>query len=136
MEVELETLAEEEEEEDTIELGEVQELGTEILEMILEQVFEVKTWSPRAHRGAQWPNYHRLPRNMWTLIEEHARRAEQKGSLVNIYKERHMCPQWRRNQTWKYWEHSSSTGHEVQCFVLSMGHGGPYLHKNRGWLLL
>jgi hypothetical protein len=53
MEVELETLAEEEEEEDTIELGEVQELGTEILEMILEQVFEVKTWSPRAHRGAQ-----------------------------------------------------------------------------------
>jgi hypothetical protein len=38
MEVELETFAEEEEE-DTIELGEVQELITEILEMILEQVF-------------------------------------------------------------------------------------------------
>jgi hypothetical protein len=38
--VELETFGgEEEEEEDTIEFGEVQELGTEILEMILEQVF-------------------------------------------------------------------------------------------------
>jgi hypothetical protein len=36
MEVELETFAEEEDEdEDTTELGEVQELGTEILEMIL-----------------------------------------------------------------------------------------------------
>jgi hypothetical protein len=37
--VELETFAEEEEEEDTIKLGEVQELGTEILEVLLEQVF-------------------------------------------------------------------------------------------------
>jgi hypothetical protein len=38
MEVELETFAEEEEEEeeDTTKLGEVQELGTKILEMILE----------------------------------------------------------------------------------------------------
>jgi hypothetical protein len=57
----LETFVEEEEEEDTTKLGEVQELGTEILEMILEQVSEQKTWSPRAHRGAQRPNYHRLP---------------------------------------------------------------------------
>jgi hypothetical protein len=40
MEVELETFAEEEEEEDTTKLGEVQELGTEILEVLLEQVFE------------------------------------------------------------------------------------------------
>jgi hypothetical protein len=27
------------------------------------------------------------------LTEEHARRAKQKGSSVNIRKERHMCPQ-------------------------------------------
>jgi hypothetical protein len=30
----------------------------------------------------------------------------------------------------------SSTGLGVQCFVLSMGHGLPGLHKNGGWLLL
>jgi hypothetical protein len=85
MEVELETFEEEEEEEeDTTELGEVQELGTEILEMILEQVFGAEDGSPRAHREAQRPNYHKLPRSMWTLTEGHARRAEQ---------ERHMCPQ-------------------------------------------
>jgi hypothetical protein len=48
MEVELETFAEEgEEEEDTTELGEVQELGTEILEMILEQVFEAEDVEPQ-----------------------------------------------------------------------------------------
>jgi hypothetical protein len=48
MEVELETFVEEEEE-DTIELGEVWELGTEILEMILEQVFGREDVVPRAH---------------------------------------------------------------------------------------
>jgi hypothetical protein len=79
MEVELETFAEEEEVEDTTELGEVQELVTEILEMVLEQVFGVEDVEPRAHRGAQRPNYHRLPRSMWTLTEGHARRAEQKA---------------------------------------------------------
>jgi hypothetical protein len=48
MEVELETFAEEEEEEDTTELGEVQELGTEILEMILEQVFGAEDVEPQS----------------------------------------------------------------------------------------
>jgi hypothetical protein len=90
MEVELETFVEEEE--DTTELGEVQELGTEILKMILEQVFGAEDVEPRAHRGAQRPNYHRLPWSMWTLTEGHVRRAEQKGSSVNIHRERHMCP--------------------------------------------
>jgi hypothetical protein len=47
MEVELETFAEEEEE-DTIELGEVQELGTESLEMILEQVFGIEDVVPQS----------------------------------------------------------------------------------------
>jgi hypothetical protein len=28
------------------------------------------------------------------------------------------------------------SGHKVQRFVISMGHGGPGLLKNRGWLLL
>jgi hypothetical protein len=90
----LETFVEEEEEEKevTTELREVQGLGTEILEMILEQVFEAEDVEPRAHRGAQRPNYDKLPRSMWTLIEGHARRAEQKDSSVNIHKERHMCP--------------------------------------------
>jgi hypothetical protein len=46
MEVELETFEEQEEEEDTTELGEVQELGTEILEMILEQVFGAEDVEP------------------------------------------------------------------------------------------
>jgi hypothetical protein len=46
MEVELETFAEEEEEEDTTKLGEVQELGTEILEVLLEQVFGAKYVEP------------------------------------------------------------------------------------------
>jgi hypothetical protein len=49
MEVELETFAEEE---DTIELGEVQELGTEILEMILEQVFRVEEVVPQSSPGS------------------------------------------------------------------------------------
>jgi hypothetical protein len=45
--VELETsVEEEEEEEDTTELGEFQELGTEILEMILEQVFGAEDVEP------------------------------------------------------------------------------------------
>jgi hypothetical protein len=54
MEVELETFVEEdeEEEEDTIELGEVQELGTEILEMILEQVFGTKDVVPQSSPGS------------------------------------------------------------------------------------
>jgi hypothetical protein len=47
--VELETFAEEE---DTIELGEVQELGTEILEMILEQVFGAKDVQPQSSPGS------------------------------------------------------------------------------------
>jgi hypothetical protein len=51
MEVELETFAEEEEE-DTIELGEVQELGTEILEMILEQVFGIEDVVPQSSPGS------------------------------------------------------------------------------------
>jgi hypothetical protein len=49
MEVELETFAEEE---DTIELGEVQDLGTEILEMILEQVFETEDVEPQSSLGS------------------------------------------------------------------------------------
>jgi hypothetical protein len=48
VEVELETFAEEEEEEDITELGEVQELGTEILEMILEQVFGAEDVEPQS----------------------------------------------------------------------------------------
>jgi hypothetical protein len=44
MEVELETFAEEEE--DTIQLGEVLEFGTEILQMILEQVFGAEDVEP------------------------------------------------------------------------------------------
>jgi hypothetical protein len=55
MEVELETFAEEEveeEEEDTTELGEVQELGIEILEMILEQVFRAEDVEPQSSPGS------------------------------------------------------------------------------------
>jgi hypothetical protein len=52
MEVELETFAEEEEEEeeeeDTTKLGEVQELGTEILEVLLEQVFGAEDVEPQS----------------------------------------------------------------------------------------
>jgi hypothetical protein len=51
MEVELETFAEEEEE-DTTELGEVQELGTEILKMILKQVFRVEDVEPQSSPGS------------------------------------------------------------------------------------
>jgi hypothetical protein len=49
MEVELVTFAEEE---DTIELGEVQELGTEILKMILEQVFGAEDVEPQSLPGS------------------------------------------------------------------------------------
>jgi hypothetical protein len=42
----------EEEEEDTTELGEVQELGTEILEMILEQVFRAEDVEPQSSPGS------------------------------------------------------------------------------------
>jgi hypothetical protein len=54
MEVELETFVEEEEEEeeDTIEFGEVQELGIEILEMILEQVFETEDVESQSSQGS------------------------------------------------------------------------------------
>jgi hypothetical protein len=51
MEVELETFAEEEEEEeeeDITKLGEVQELGTEILEVLLEQVFGAEDVEPQS----------------------------------------------------------------------------------------
>jgi hypothetical protein len=54
--VELETFVEEEEkeeeEEDIVELGEVEELGTEILEMILEQVFGVEYVEPQSSPGS------------------------------------------------------------------------------------
>jgi hypothetical protein len=49
VEVELETFAEEE---DTTELGEVQEFGIEILEMILEQVFGVEDVEPESSPGS------------------------------------------------------------------------------------
>jgi hypothetical protein len=49
MEVELETFAEEE---DTTELGEVHELGTEILELILEQVFRAEDVEPQNSPGS------------------------------------------------------------------------------------
>jgi hypothetical protein len=49
--VEFETFVEEEEE-DTIELGEVQKLGIEILEMILEQVFEAEDVEPESSPGS------------------------------------------------------------------------------------
>jgi hypothetical protein len=52
MEVELETFVEEEEEEDTIELREVQELRTKILEMILEQVFGTEDVVPQSSLGS------------------------------------------------------------------------------------
>jgi hypothetical protein len=52
MEVELETFAEEEEEEDTRKLGEVQELGTEILEVLLEQVFRADDVEPLSSPGS------------------------------------------------------------------------------------
>jgi hypothetical protein len=54
MEVELETFAEEEEEEeeDTTKLREVQELGTEILEMILEQVFGAEDVESQSSPGS------------------------------------------------------------------------------------
>ena len=52
----METFAEEEEEEeeenDTTEFGEVQGLGTEILEMILEQVFRAKDVEPQSSPGS------------------------------------------------------------------------------------
>jgi hypothetical protein len=51
MEEELETFAEEEEE-DTLKLGEVQELGTEILKMILEQVFGAEDVEPQSLPGS------------------------------------------------------------------------------------
>jgi hypothetical protein len=47
MEVDLESFMEEEEE-DTTEFGEVQELGTEILKMILEQVFGAEDVEPQS----------------------------------------------------------------------------------------
>jgi hypothetical protein len=52
MEVELETFAEEEGDEDTTELGEVQELGTEILEMIFQQVFGAEDMEPQSSPGS------------------------------------------------------------------------------------
>jgi hypothetical protein len=51
MEVELETFAEEEEE-DTTKLEEVQEFGTEILEMIFEQVFGAEDVEPQSSPGS------------------------------------------------------------------------------------
>jgi hypothetical protein len=50
--VELETFAEEEGDEDTTELGEVQELGTEILEMIFQQVFGAEDMEPQSSPGS------------------------------------------------------------------------------------
>jgi hypothetical protein len=91
MEVELETFAEEEDE--TIELGEVQELSTEILEMILEQVFEAEDVEPQSSPGSTTAQLSQAPPEHVDVTEGHARRAEQKGSSVNIHRERHMCPQ-------------------------------------------
>jgi hypothetical protein len=60
MVVELETFAKEEEE-DTIELGEVWELGTEILEMILEQVFETEDVVPQSSLGSTMAQFSQAP---------------------------------------------------------------------------
>jgi hypothetical protein len=63
MEVELETFVEEEEEEeeDTIELGGFQELGTEILEMILEQVFRTEDVVPQSSLGSTMAQLSQAP---------------------------------------------------------------------------
>jgi hypothetical protein len=94
MEVELETFAEEEE--DTTELGEVQELGTEILEMILQQVFGAEDVEPQSSPGSTTAQLSQAPPEHVDVDRgpcDDARRAEQKGSSVIIHRERHMCPQ-------------------------------------------
>jgi hypothetical protein len=67
----LETFVEEEEEEDTTKLGEVQELGTEILEMILEQVFGAEDVEPQSSPGSTTAQLSQAPRSIWTLTEGH-----------------------------------------------------------------
>jgi hypothetical protein len=90
MEVELETFAEEE---DTTELGEVHELGTEILEMILEQVFGVEDVEPQSSLGSTTAQLSQAPPEHVDVDRGACEEAEQKGSSVSIHRERHMCPQ-------------------------------------------
>jgi hypothetical protein len=62
MKVEMETFAEEEEEEDdTTKLGEVQELGTEILEVLLEQVFRAEDVEPLSSPGSTMAQLSQAP---------------------------------------------------------------------------
>jgi hypothetical protein len=61
--VELETFAEEdeEEEEDTTKLGEVQELGAEILKMILEKFFGAEDVEPQSSPGSTMAQLSQAP---------------------------------------------------------------------------
>jgi hypothetical protein len=92
MEVESETFAEEEEE-DTIELREVQELGTKILEMILEQVFGTEDVVPQSSPRSTMAQLSQVPPEHVDVDRGACEESEQNGSSVNIHRERYMCPQ-------------------------------------------
>jgi hypothetical protein len=133
MEVELETFAEEEE--DTIELGMVQELGTEILEMILEQVFRLEDEVPQSSPGSTMAQLSQAPLEHVDVDRGACEESGAKGQFSEHTQGETHVPTVVE-EVGSVGKHSSSTGHRVQRFVLSMGHGGPGLYKNRGWLLL
>jgi hypothetical protein len=64
--------------------------------MILEQVFGTEDVVPQSSLGSTMAQLSQAPPehvDVDNLTKGHAKRAEQKGSSVNICRERHMCPQ-------------------------------------------
>jgi hypothetical protein len=119
MEVELETFTEEEE--DITELGEVQELGTEMLEMILEQVFGAEDVEPQSSPGSTTAQLSQPP-------------------LEHVDVDRGACEESRAE--WQFSGHTQGETHvptiaeEPNLEVLGSIAVALGLHKNRGWLLL
>jgi hypothetical protein len=137
MEVELDTFAEEEEEEeeeeeDTIEVGEVQELGTEILEMILEQVSGAEDVDPQSSLGSTTAQLSQAPSEHVDVDRGACEESGAEGQFSeHTHGETHVPTVAEEPKLRGFGKHNSNTGYGVQCFVLSMGHGGPGLHKNK-----
>jgi hypothetical protein len=81
-----------EQEHDGTQGGEAQERGNRTLEMNMEQVFGAEDEEPRSSPGSNTVHLSQHPPEHMD-VDIGARRAQQKGSIVNIHKERHLSPQ-------------------------------------------
>jgi hypothetical protein len=134
MEVELKTFAEEE---DTTELGEVQDLGTEILEMILEQVFEAEDVEPQSSPGSTTAQLSQSPPEHGDVDRGACKESGAERQFnKHTQGETHVPTVAEEPNLEVLGSTAAALGTESNALSFRWAMGGHGLHKNRGWLLL